>query len=294
VTDARRYVKLREQMAGLAMEAEGSSSTEASKPAASEPTSNKAQKISMWTSKETELIIELDELYDGQQPKDKYKRMAEKLPQKDEGQCGRKILLLRKKTNNGQEIGSILGILDIKTTLAEWSKEEIDLLVKLEEQYKGEEEDAKNMKIAQAIPRWESDKCSFKTRFMRWQTRVREEVVAKERLKRKREEAAAKKQHNTVLHAGSVAAEAKATAAAMKEDYIKIPPGLGSVQPGEQQYVPPPLEQRPRKRRVPAPPESKIDDQFIEILNNDPYLLSRCGPQTVEALGNRNLKSEES
>lgn len=304
VTDARKYVKLRQQMAGLAMEAEGASSTEASsKPAASEPTSDdKAEKNSMWTSKETELIIELDELYDGQQPKDKYKRMAETFPQKDEHQCCRKILLLRKKTNNGQEIGSILGITDIKTTLAEWSEEEIDLLMKLEEQNKDEEEDAKNIKIAQAIPRWESDKCSFKTRFMRWQTRVREEVVAKERNKRKREEgdkrkreeAAAKKNDNTLLSVRTSAATAKATAAAMKEDYVTLPPRLGFVKPGEQQYAPPPLEQRPGEHRVPAPPESKIDDQFIKILNNDPYLLSRCGPQTVRALGNRNLKSEES
>jgi len=290
VADAKHFVKLQKQE----QITEGVAITNDRKPAAAEPSNNEAQARKLWTSEETELIIKLDEQFDGCKAGDKYSRMAEKLPRFDSRDCGRKIRKLRKEVAMGKKIGSVLGLLDIKTTLANWTKQEIDRLIQLEEQYKDEEEDVKNTRIAHAIPRWDSEKCSIKTLYMRWEVRVREQEqlhesrrgVAAARKIKMQELARKKSDHTSVkIPVGDDTAKAKSNLAVRKEGDDTIPSSALAHQSKKQKNASSSLN---------PPSESKIDEKFVEILNNDPYLLSRCDPQTIESLDDKKLKSEES
>ena len=42
------------------------------------------------------------------------------------------------------------------------------------------------------------------------------------------------------------------------------------------------MERKSEQQCDQTPPESKMDD-FVEMLNNDPYLSSKCDPKTVDA-----------
>jgi len=289
VADAKNFAKLQKQKI-----TEGVAITNARKPTAAKPANDKARAKKLWTLEETELIIKLDEQFDGCKPGDKYSRMAEKLPRFDSRNCAVKIRKLRKEIAMGKKIGSVLGLLDIKTTLANWTKQEIDRLIQLEEQHKDEEEDVKNTRIAHAIPRWDSDKCSIKTLYMRWEARVREEEQLHEsrrralaERKRKMQELAPKKSDHTSLKipGGDDTVKAKSNLAVRKEGDSAIPASALAHQSKKQKNA---------SSSSDPPSESKIDAKFVKILNNDPYLLSRCVPQTIEALEDKKLKSKES
>ena len=144
-------------------------------PSKQQMSSKTPKSASPWTLKEYQLIIEIDDRCHGMLDKDKCKKMAEKLPGFTQKRCNAEIMRLRELARCGKDIEAILGISSIQSTLAKWRKEEIDMLVTLEDKCRGEEEDTKNAKIAQAIPRWESDQCSFKTRCMRWRVRLQKE-----------------------------------------------------------------------------------------------------------------------
>jgi len=285
VVDATKFMKAQKQQK-TENATEGALSTEASKPAAAHSSNDTPQNLKRWTPEETQLVIKLDEQYAGYKHGEKCNKMAEKLPRWDAKGCGTKIQKLRKEVVSGRGIGPMLDLTDIKTTLSKWTKEEIDLLMKIEQQYHDKEEDEKNKEIAQAIPRWDGEKCSFKTLFMRWETRLLQEAEVK---KRKKEEAATRKGKReeiafTKLSGDEDATNAKAMAASGKED-DGPPPGIVTVTP------------HPKKHRiVPSsfgtPTELKLDKKFVEILNNDPYLLSRCDPKTMDALEKAKSNSE--
>ena len=132
-----------------------------------------------WTNHEIITLITLDEKYTSPTshctPQIKYARMAAGLPGRSVDQCRNKVYELRTKARGGRDIlGSMLNLEDIKTTLAKWTKEEIDLLMTLEQQFQGQDEESQNASIAQALPRWGRDRCSFKTVYMRWYAMVQE------------------------------------------------------------------------------------------------------------------------
>ncbi|KAL7549522.1 LOW QUALITY PROTEIN: hypothetical protein ACHAWF_012782 [Thalassiosira exigua] len=251
-----------------------------------------------WTSEEIQLLIKLDEQYASYSGPDKYKKMAQMMPHWGVSGCSQKILNLRYMVREGMDIiGSVLGLVDIKTTLANWKKEEIGLLMSLEDKFQGLEEEAKNAKISQALPRWNTDKCSFKTLFMRWQTMVRQETETK---KRKRKETMAKKDAKREAEAQAKKdakreAEAQAKRNKAKKAAAKSPqpPSYQAATkakahpvllPGGKTAVASPPNSAKKVNAETTPPHGKIDDKFVDILNNDPYLQDRCQPKTVEEL----------
>jgi len=137
--------------------------------------------VQKWNVQDTKLIIKLDEQITGRRPGQKYKMMAQQLPHWNEASIGTRLVYLRNHIVNGWKISVLSRISDIKTTLAQWTKEEIDLLMRLEDQYQNEDEDAKNAKIAKALPRWDSDDCSFKTIYMRWESRIHKDAQEKKK-----------------------------------------------------------------------------------------------------------------
>ena len=79
---------------------------------------------------------------------------GKQLPRFTQIQCSGMIRTLQKSCREGNDIRFIIGYPDIKTTLSQWTKQEIDLLMKIENQYKDLDEDVKDEKISQALPRW--------------------------------------------------------------------------------------------------------------------------------------------
>jgi hypothetical protein len=236
--------------------------------------------------------------------------MNARMPLRDVDKCRNKVSELRKWVRDGRDIlGDMLGLLDIKATLAKWTKEEIDLLMTLEQRLQGADEDFQNAQIVQALPRWDSDKCSFKTVYMRWHTMVQElEDTRKRQLeesaeaerkraaaakwKRAKADADAAKQRAAAavkrLKAAAEAEKQKTAAVAKKEaeaqakgmatgEAPRAAPAAPAQDPvpaalSEGQGAPPPAE------------KSKIDANFAEMLNNDPYLQNQSDPQTLNDL----------
>ncbi|KAL9189450.1 hypothetical protein ACHAXT_009125 [Thalassiosira profunda] len=192
----------------------------AAKPASTQPAAAKpnaatqaAAASSKWTLEETVLIICLDDKYADLKAVAKYEKMAEHLSGRNKNQCKGKINQLQAEAASGKGIKAMIGLDDVKTTLAKWSKEEIDTLMKLEAQYEDDEETSKNSKLDRYLPRWKRDQCAFKTLFLRWESRVQEQAEAKKQQKRLREEAAAAKDQ-----AKKAKLEAMVTPSAQKDD----------------------------------------------------------------------------
>jgi len=220
-----------------------------------------------WTNEETQLIITLDEKHSNIKPQTKYKIMADLLPRWNVNQCQSKVYMLRRWVNDGIDIlGSILFLSDIKTTLAKWSKDEIDLLMKHEQQLQGQDEGFQNAKIEQVLPRWNRDRCSFKTVYMRWHTTVQELTNTKKKRKAQLEADRDEKKKRSVSEA--------------KEQREAMEARQGAVIPA------PPKTMAPLGGHgTPSPAvKAKIDANFADVLNNDPYLQNQGEPQTLEDL----------
>jgi hypothetical protein len=121
-----------------------------------------------WTLEDAQLIVVLDEAYSGEKSSTKYDRISAHLPNWEREQISKQVLLLRKQIENGKGIREMFGLSEIKTTLSRWPRDDIDKLIVLEDQHRDADEDTKNKKIAEAIPRWGAEQCSFKTLFMRF------------------------------------------------------------------------------------------------------------------------------
>ena len=279
-----------------------------------------------WTLEDAQLIVVLDEAYSGENNSTKYDRISEHLPNWERGYISKQVSLLRKQIEHGKGIQEMFGLSEIKTTLSMWARGDIDKLIVLEDQHRDMDEDTKNKKIAEAIPRWDAEQCSFKTLFMRWKIRVLEEAEEK---KRKKAEAEEKKRKALAQRASAIeiskkigpgAAEieiAKKMASAVTASPMDTPDGIRhqpvtNIQPVAKSAGTPKAvtdatkakeapvtatnteKSSPSKdvtaatlkkdNQVPAPHESKIDEHFVELLNNDPVLQKRCQPQTLEDL----------
>lgn len=270
IADARKYLKLLTQHDG---------ELDAGSKATKQPPSANTELV--WTKEEIELAIELDERYDSMKALERYKKMTKKLTRFNEIQIKARLQYLRRQVHAGK-IWEYLEMSSIKTTLCSWTPEQINMLMKVEEWNKDEDEDTKNAKIGYAIPRWNQDKCAFKTRVMRWETKILEEKAEKDRRKKQREADKARKEALSGMTMATPAKMPASTETAMKSNALPTPTPLQSAK-----------KQQSGKDDV-AQSDSKIDDKFAEILRNDPYLAGKRKPETVEEIMGNDPKSGES
>ena len=231
-----------------------------------------------WTPDEVELLITLDERLRGtENATDMYEQMAKQLPRYKGSQCNKKLQFLRGLCRKGNDIGTIVKdetVLDIIQTLAKWTPEEIDQLMQLEEKFKDLDEDTKNEEIGKAIPRWVLDKCSFKTLYMRWETKVRgsKYVVrggseSKKKRKRKREDESLQR---SVQHQVSPATE----------QTVPTQPSYTGIIVGGQRVYAPPLANTFQVRPSSAAANTETSEQYNLDIPHD--TTNRYDPNRVD------------